>query len=137
VLICGLSDASWLVRIVFHSFIKTERLFSTEMANSQALLMGDSDIDQLYKIFRLGIFLREFFISLLIRINSLNGTPTNADWAEIENLPYYRNNFPKWFALKLEVVVPRLPSQGIDLLQVRFIFSSIIVIALLSELSVN
>jgi hypothetical protein len=118
------------LELFFILYIETEGFFAIEMANSQALLMGDSDIDQLYKIFRSGIVLHEFFISLLIRINSLNGTPTNADWPEIENLPYYRNNFPKWFALKLEAVVPRLPSQGIDLLQVRFIFSSIIVIEL-------
>mmetsp|Transcript_19559 Transcript_19559/g.21225 ORF Transcript_19559/g.21225 Transcript_19559/m.21225 type:complete len:416 (+) Transcript_19559:25-1272(+) len=73
-----------------------------EMSNNQALLMGDSDIDQLYKIFK------------------MNGTPTSSDWPEIENLPYYRSNFPKWYPMKLSLLVPNLPVDGVDLLQKLF-----------------
>jgi hypothetical protein len=48
----------------------------------------------------------------------MNGTPTSSDWPEIENLPYYRSNFPKWYPMKLSLLVPNLPVDGVDLLQV-------------------
>jgi len=44
-----------------------------EMANKLAFLQGDSEIDQLHKIFR------------------VLGTPTNNDWPGVQELPYWRN----------------------------------------------
>jgi hypothetical protein len=88
------------------------------MSNNSPLLTGDSDIDQLNKIFRfdrmpspVGLLTFSFFCRL-------NGTPTEADWKDVENLPFYRNNFPKWFPTRLELSVPLLPAEGIDLMEV-------------------
>jgi len=49
-----------------------------EMANQKPLFPGESEIDQLIKIF------------------SVLGTPCDATWPGISSLPDYSNNFPKW-----------------------------------------
>lgn len=49
-----------------------------EMMTNKALFPGDSEIDQLFKIFR------------------ILGTPTNEDWPGCENLEDYRKEFPKF-----------------------------------------
>ncbi len=74
------------------------------MFNRKPLLMGDSDIDQLYKIFK-------YF-----------GTPTNVEWPGVEEFPYYRNDFPQWVPHNLLSLVPRATQQGLDLLEVRSSF---------------
>lgn len=49
-----------------------------EMATRQALFRGDSEIDQLFKIFQ------------------KLGTPTSEDWPELDILPDFKPSFPKW-----------------------------------------
>jgi hypothetical protein len=44
----------------------------------RAFLPGDSEIDQLHKIFQ------------------VLGTPNNDSWPGVENHPYWRNNYPCW-----------------------------------------
>jgi cyclin-dependent kinase len=92
------------------------------MSNNSPLLTGDSDIDQLNKIFRFvssSSSSRSFNSLTFFSACRLNGTPTEADWKEVENLPFYRNNFPKWYPTRLELSVPLLLSEGIDLMEVR------------------
>lgn len=48
------------------------------MANRKPLFQGDSEIDQIFKIFR------------------GKGTPTPETWPGIENFPDYKSTFPKW-----------------------------------------
>jgi|ERR1711892_8906 len=50
----------------------------SEMATLRALFNGDSEIDQLYRIFR------------------ILGTPTNAIWPGVEKYKDYKTGFPKW-----------------------------------------
>ncbi|KAF5273468.1 hypothetical protein FQA39_LY07485 [Lamprigera yunnana] len=52
----------------------------TEMITKQALFPGDSEIDQLYKIFK------------------LLGTPNDAVWPGVSRLPDFSTNFPQWDA---------------------------------------
>lgn len=49
-----------------------------ELVHMKPLFAGDSEIDQLYKIFR------------------ILGTPDNQAWINVENLPNYKAEFPKW-----------------------------------------
>lgn len=72
-----------------------------EMANKTALLPGDSEIDQIHKIFR------------------LFGTPSESQWTELCLLPFWRNNFPQWEPLAWNIIVPRLSRDATDLLSVR------------------
>ena len=69
-----------------------------EMAQKRPLFAGDSEIDQIFKIFR------------------INGTPKESVWPGISNLPDFKPTFPKWSASPLSKHVPNLDPLGIDLL---------------------
>ena len=69
-----------------------------EMINHAPLFPGDSEIDELFKIFR------------------LLGTPTPETWPDIDQLPDYQEGFPKWSAKPWEDLCPNLDEQGVDLL---------------------
>ncbi|KAK7822757.1 cell division control protein 2 like protein a [Quercus suber] len=69
-----------------------------EMVNQRPLFPGDSEIDELFKIFR------------------VLGTPNDDTWPGVTSLPDYKSAFPKWPPKDLAAVVPSLDSAGIDLL---------------------
>ncbi|MFQ6619012.1 hypothetical protein Gotur_001397, partial [Gossypium turneri] len=69
-----------------------------EMVNQRPLFPGDSEIDELFKIFR------------------ILGTPNEDTWPGVTSLPDFKSSFPKWPAKDLATVVPNLESTGIDLL---------------------
>ncbi|WOH16192.1 hypothetical protein DCAR_0935741 [Daucus carota subsp. sativus] len=76
------------------------RQYSTpvDMVNLRPLFPGDSEIDELYRIFR------------------ILGTPNENTWPGVTSLPDFKTSFPKWPAMELSTVVPNLDSDGIDLL---------------------
>ena len=45
------------------------------------------------------------------------GTPTNATWPGIHDLPDYKPNFPRWSGRPLKDICPNLDSDGCNLLQ--------------------
>ncbi|XP_034264507.1 cyclin-dependent kinase 3 isoform X2 [Pantherophis guttatus] len=69
-----------------------------EMVTRKALFPGDSEIDQLFRIFR------------------TLGTPTEPLWPGVTNLPDYKGNFPKWPRKDMKVIIPNLDQDGRDLL---------------------
>lgn len=86
-----------------------------EMACKIPLFPGDSEIDELYKIFR------------------VLGTPNEFSWPGISDLPNYKADFPCWPEVDLECVInsrdPKsekvsmnLDADGIDLLQKMLIY---------------
>ena len=73
-----------------------------EMVTGHPLFPGDSEIDEIFKIFR------------------LLGTPNEMLWQGVSQLPDFKTNFPKWQPKALREVVPqtdRLNDAGIDLVQ--------------------
>uniref|UniRef100_A0A060T6N5 Cyclin-dependent kinase 1 n=1 Tax=Blastobotrys adeninivorans TaxID=409370 RepID=A0A060T6N5_BLAAD len=70
-----------------------------EMATRKPLFPGDSEIDEIFKIFR------------------LLGTPTEDVWPGVTSLPNFKTTFPKWHRRDLAEYVPALDSLGIDLLE--------------------
>ncbi|KAK9761535.1 Cyclin-dependent kinase A-1 [Basidiobolus ranarum] len=74
------------------------------MVNRRPLFPGDSEFDELFKIFR------------------LLGTPTEEEWPGVTNLPDYKPSFPKWKGQSLAKAVPSLDPLGVDLLQKMFTF---------------
>lgn len=70
-----------------------------EMANKRPLFHGDSEIDQIFRIFR------------------TKGTPTELQWQGVTELPDYKPTFPKWPILPLKNAVPRLEDKGLELLE--------------------
>ena len=68
-----------------------------ELFCRQPLFSGDSEIDQIFRIFR------------------LRGTPTEATWPGVTKLPNYQENFPKWHAKAIDVQVPQIVPSAVDL----------------------
>ncbi|XP_032890184.1 cyclin-dependent kinase 1 [Amblyraja radiata] len=74
-----------------------------EMATKRPLFHGDSEIDQLFRIFR------------------TLGTPNNDTWPGVETLSDYKNTFPKWKAGSLSQV-KNIDQNGLDLLAKMLIY---------------
>lgn len=70
-----------------------------EMSSGKPLFDGDSEIDQLYKI----------FMSL--------GTPTTEEWPDFPTLPDYKENFPRWHRKAWSAIAERMDDNGRDLLR--------------------
>uniref|UniRef100_A0A669QLC5 Cyclin-dependent kinase 2 n=1 Tax=Phasianus colchicus TaxID=9054 RepID=A0A669QLC5_PHACC len=70
----------------------------THEVTRRALFPGDSEIDQLFRIFR------------------TLGTPDEAAWPGVTALPDYKPSFPKWARQDLGKVVPPLDEEGRKLL---------------------
>lgn len=75
-----------------------------EMSNKRPFFHGDSEIDQLYRIFR------------------LLGTPTEQIWPGVTSLPEYKGVFPKWAPGSLDKHVPRMEESGIDMLKQMLVY---------------
>jgi len=69
-----------------------------EMINHAPLFPGDSEIDELFKIFK------------------MLGTPCKTLWPEAMQLPDYQEGFPKWKPKPWEALCPALDADGVDLL---------------------
>ncbi|XP_044003059.1 cyclin-dependent kinase 2 isoform X1 [Aphidius gifuensis] len=69
----------------------------SEMATKRALFPGDSEIDQLFRIFR------------------TLGTPDETTWPGVSQLPDYKSMFPQWDRMNLKEVVPNFDDDARDL----------------------
>ncbi|KAJ1898902.1 Cyclin-dependent kinase catalytic subunit [Kickxella alabastrina] len=75
-----------------------------EMVRRRPLFPGDSEIDEIFKIFR------------------ILGTPTDKVWPGVSMLPDYKPSFPKWQAKDLAELLPGLDADGINLLKRMLIY---------------
>jgi serine/threonine protein kinase len=64
-----------------------------EMATRKPLFPGDSEIDEIFKIFR------------------ILGTPTEADWPGVESFPDFKSSFPKWERKQDDEMVSRFSAR--------------------------
>jgi len=69
-----------------------------EMVKGRALFPGDSEIDQLFRIFR------------------TMGTPDENAWPGVSQLPDFKPTFPKWSGSDFQGMFSRLDSEGLSLL---------------------
>ncbi|BGP39754.1 Cyclin-dependent kinase catalytic subunit [Rhodotorula kratochvilovae] len=69
-----------------------------EMASGLPLVPGDSEIDQIFRIFR------------------LMGTPTPASWPGLTQMPDYKPSFPQWRATDLRKALPEMDDRALALL---------------------
>ncbi|KAI9224349.1 Cdc2 cyclin-dependent kinase [Blastocladiella britannica] len=69
-----------------------------EMAMNGPMFPGDSEIDQLFKVFQ------------------LLGTPNNDNWPGVDELPDYKPIFPRWPKVDLMQHIKHLDADGIELL---------------------
>jgi cyclin-dependent kinase len=80
-----------------------------EMATRKPLFPGDSEIDEIFKIFR------------------VMGTPTEQDWPGVTSFPDFKASFPKWERKPdVEIVnddgVKVLGESGLDLLELLLVY---------------
>ncbi|KAK9507089.1 hypothetical protein O3M35_008905 [Rhynocoris fuscipes] len=78
-----------------------------EMATRKPLFQGDSEIDQLFRIFR------------------VLTTPDETIWPGVSLLPDYKTSFPNWMNYNLETQVKNIDKDGIDLLKKMLIYNPI------------
>jgi len=75
-----------------------------EMLAKRPLFPGDSEIDQLFRIFR------------------TLGTPTEEIWEGCTQLPDFKPNFPKWKRQDLAKVLPEANTFAIQLLEAMLVY---------------
>ncbi|KAH0580416.1 Cyclin-dependent kinase catalytic subunit [Termitomyces sp. 'cryptogamus'] len=81
-------------------------IFAEMAMQGQPLFPGDSEIDQIFKIFR------------------ILGTPNEQTWQGVGSLPDYKPTFPQWSRQDLSRIVPTLDELGLDLLEKTLIYNS-------------
>ncbi|KAK9788436.1 hypothetical protein WJX73_004917 [Symbiochloris irregularis] len=69
-----------------------------ELINQKPLFPGDSEIDELFKMFR------------------VLGTPNEQLWPGVSRFPDFKTTFPKWSPRPVSEIVPELEAAGQDLL---------------------
>ncbi|OBT38793.1 Cyclin-dependent kinase catalytic subunit [Pseudogymnoascus verrucosus] len=75
-----------------------------EMCTRKPLFAGDSEIDEIFKIFR------------------LLGTPTELDWPGVTSFPDFKSSFPKWGRDLNANLIPGLDNIGQDLLENMLVY---------------
>jgi len=75
-----------------------------EMVTRTPLFPGDSEIDELFRIFR------------------TLGTPTEDIWPGVSSYRDFKTTFPRWTSRPLSQVIPDLGSDGIDLLSQMLVY---------------
>jgi len=78
-----------------------------EMATRKPLFQGDSEIDQLFRMFR------------ILR------TPTEEIWPGVTSLPDYKSTFPCWTTNQLVNQVKNINEKGLDLLQKTLVYDPV------------
>uniref|UniRef100_A0A1Q3EWI8 Putative serine/threonine kinase n=1 Tax=Culex tarsalis TaxID=7177 RepID=A0A1Q3EWI8_CULTA len=78
-----------------------------EMATRKPLFQGDSEIDQLFRMFR------------------ILKTPTEEIWPGVTSLPDYKPTFPCWTQNNLKDQLKNMDSAGLDLLQKCLIYDPV------------
>ncbi|KAI0697976.1 Pkinase-domain-containing protein [Cytidiella melzeri] len=81
-------------------------IFAEMVMRGHPLFPGDSEIDQIFKIFR------------------ILGTPNEETWPGIKQLPDYKPTFPHWSAQDLSEQVPALDDDGIDMLKLLLTYDT-------------
>ncbi|OJD36601.1 cell division control protein 2 [Diplodia corticola] len=75
-----------------------------EMCTRKPLFPGDSEIDEIFKIFR------------------ILGTPAETEWPGVTSFPDFKPSFPKWNRTDIATMVPGLDDNGLDLLDALLVY---------------
>jgi len=74
-------------------------IFAEMVMQGAPLFPGDSEIDQIFKIFR------------------ILGTPNEENWPGVSQLPDYKDTFPQWSEQDLTRILPQLDDAALDMLR--------------------
>ncbi|KJA15894.1 hypothetical protein HYPSUDRAFT_47949 [Hypholoma sublateritium FD-334 SS-4] len=81
-------------------------IFAEMAMQGTPLFPGDSEIDQIFKIFR------------------ILGTPSEDSWPGVSQLPDYKSTFPQWSRQDVSRIVPTLDDAGLDMLKRTLTYDS-------------
>lgn len=81
-------------------------IFAEMAMQGNPLFPGDSEIDQIFKIFR------------------ILGTPSEESWPGVSSLPDYKPTFPQWSKQDLARIVNTLGEDGLDMLKRTLTYDS-------------
>ncbi|OCB88282.1 Pkinase-domain-containing protein [Sanghuangporus baumii] len=81
-------------------------IFAEMVLRGSPLFPGDSEIDQIFKIFK------------------LLGTPNEETWPGVSQLPDYKSSFPQWQPQSLSQHLPHLDPTGVDFLHSTLIYDT-------------
>ncbi|KAL9708832.1 Cyclin-dependent kinase catalytic subunit [Leucoagaricus gongylophorus] len=81
-------------------------IFAEMAMQGHPLFPGDSEIDQIFRIFR------------------LLGTPNEDVWPGVSSLPDYKTTFPQWSRKDIGEAVPQLDPYGLDLLKLLLVYDT-------------
>ena len=91
-----------------------------EMITKKALFPGDSEIEEIFKIFRFAHDQSDFDVNMLIYAIEIRllGTPNEHIWPGVTSFPDWNDKFPTWPSHQLQDIFPRVGPDCIYLLQV-------------------
>lgn len=75
-----------------------------EMVMQKPLFPGDSEIDELFRVFR------------------VLGTPNESIWTGVTQFPDYKASFPQWPSISLSKIITQLDGLGLDLLTKMLVY---------------
>jgi cyclin-dependent kinase len=91
-----------------------------EMCTRKPLFPGDSEIDEIFKIFRYAPVLNS--CKLVLTTSSILGTPSEQDWPGVTSFPDFKPSFPKWNRTDIAGIVTTLDDIGLDLLDALLVY---------------
>ena len=97
-----------------------------EMVNKGGpLFPGDSEIDQIFRIFR-SVAHIVLHLPCLPRLHSsrIMGTPNEERWPGVSQLPDYKPTFPQWPGADLASHLPSLDPQGVELIKQLLVYDT-------------
>jgi|TARA_R110002003_G_scaffold3_5_gene17 cyclin-dependent kinase len=92
-----------------------------EMCTRKPLFPGDSEIDEIFKIFRYVESGPNLSGPLLTSLSIL-GTPSEQDWPGVTSFPDFKPSFPKWNRTDIASIVTTLDDIGLDLLDALLVY---------------
>ena len=94
-----------------------------EMVTKRPLFSGDSEIDEIFKIFRFQIIISLFHhLQPKFILTRVLGTPNEETWPGVTCLQDWNESFPIWPSLNIaRLFLPGFTADGIDLVEVRII----------------
>jgi len=95
-----------------------------EMCTRKPLFPGDSEIDEIFKIFRYATADLERH-TVTDRCHRVLGTPNEAAWPGVTSFPDYKSSFPNWRRNPTAPLVKGLDENGLDLLEAMLVYDPI------------
>ncbi|KAF5329588.1 hypothetical protein D9619_009426 [Psilocybe cf. subviscida] len=88
------------------------------------LFPGDSEIDQIFRIFRHVAFSRRCMYLPTNFNYRILGTPNEEVWPGVSSLPDYKPTFPQWSRQELSRIVTTIGEDGLDMLKKTLAYDS-------------